>query len=406
MTKILSFCEDKIPSVVLGVNNILEYISNKIDIEFSFKKTNEVKSRDIIQADIIICVRGASDSDKNIINLAKMYNCLIIYYLDDDLFNVPKYASCSSFYESKHIRENMVEIMEKCDILWTSNYNIEKKYSSYFSRRYVIDIPITIEEVNDKNLKKEGSSNGLVKICFAGSIDHVYMFDEILAPVINDISEKYTNKVEIYIIGINPKRLKKNFNIKVIEFFDDIMDYYNFIKENKFDIGLAPLKKTDFNSCKYYNKFLDYTSKGIVGVYSNVDPYKIIVNNETNGMLTENEIDSWKETLEKLILSKQLRDKLYNNAIKCVNERFSYEYITSNVLKYIPEIKSKIKEKVEKRNWYLEKKIDLNKNFLFIRIINGFKIFGIKYFWIGGKKIPHKTLNYLKRKLNYENKKI
>ena len=73
-------------------------------------------------------------------------------------------------------------------------------------------------------------------------------------------------------------------------------------------------------------------------------------------MLTENEIDSWKETLEKLILSKQLRDKLYNNAIKCVNERFSYEYITSNVLKYIPEIKSKIKEKVEKRNWYLEKK--------------------------------------------------
>ena len=230
MTKILSFCEDKIPSVVLGVNNILEYISNKIDIEFSFKKTNEVKSRDIIQADIIICVRGASDSDKNIINLAKMYNCLIIYYLDDDLFNVPKYASCSSFYESKHIRENMVEIMEKCDILWTSNYNIEKKYSSYFSRRYVIDIPITIEKVIDRNLKKEGNSNGLVKICFAGSIDHVYMFDEILAPVINDISEKYTNKVEIYIIGINPKRLKKSFNIKVIEFFDDIMDYYNFIK--------------------------------------------------------------------------------------------------------------------------------------------------------------------------------
>lgn len=406
MTKILSFCEDKIPSVVLGVNNILEYISNKIDIEFSFKKTYEVKSRDVIQSDIIICVRGASDSDKNIINLAKLYNCLIIYYLDDDLFNVPKYASCSPFYESKHIRENMVEIMEKCDILWTSNYNIEKKYSSYFSRRYVIDIPITIEKVNDKNFKKEESNNGLVKICFAGSIDHVYMFDEILAPVINNISEKYKNKVEICIIGINPKRLKKSSNIKIIEFFDDITDYYNFIKENKFDIGLAPLKKTDFNSCKYYNKFLDYTSKGMVGVYSNVDPYKIVVKNEINGMLTENKVVLWQETLEKLILSEKLRYKIYDNAVKYIQEKFSYEYITLKILESIPEIKNRVKEKVKKRNRYLEKKIDLNENFLITRIINGFKIFGIKYFWIGGKKVPRKTLNYLKRKLKYENKKI
>lgn len=406
MTKILSFCEDKIPSVVLGINNILEYISDKTDIEFSFKKTYEVKSKDIIQADIVICVRGASTSDKDIITLAKMYNCLIIYYLDDDLFNVPKYASCSPFYESKHIRKNMIEIMEKCDILWTSNYNIEKKYGSYFSRKYVIDIPIVIEKIKDKNLKKEKGNNALVKICFAGSIDHVYIFDDILSPVINNISEKYAEKVEIYIIGINPKKLKKKFNVKVIEFFDDITDYYNFINENKFDIGLAPLRKTNFNSCKYYNKFLDYTSKGIVGIYSNVEPYKIIVKNEVNGMLTENETNSWQETLEKLILSEGLRNKLYDNAVKCIQEKFSYKYIISKVLEYMPEIKNRVKPKIKKRNWYLENKIDLNKNFLITRVINGFRIFGIKYFWIGGKKVPRKTLNYLKRKLNYENKKI
>ena len=109
MVKILSFCEDKIPSAVLGVNNILEYISKKTEeVEFVFKKTYEVKSKDIIESDIIICVRGASDSDKNIINLSRIYNRLIIYYLDDDLLNIPKYASCSPFYENKHIRENMV----------------------------------------------------------------------------------------------------------------------------------------------------------------------------------------------------------------------------------------------------------------------------------------------------------
>ena len=64
MIKILSFCEEKIPSVVLGVNNIFEYISDKINVEFTFKETRKVKSKDIINADIIICVRGATDFDK------------------------------------------------------------------------------------------------------------------------------------------------------------------------------------------------------------------------------------------------------------------------------------------------------------------------------------------------------
>lgn len=403
MVKILSFCEDKIPSAVLGVNNILEYISKKTEeVEFVFKKTYEVKSKDIIESDIIICVRGASDSDKDIINLSRIYNRLIIYYLDDDLLNIPKYASCSPFYENKHIRENMVEIMKKSDVLWTSSNNIKKKYDSYFNRSYVIDIPITIEK------KKENDSvdsDKLIKICFAGSIDHVHLFDKMLAPVINNISEKYIDKIEIYIVGISPQKLNKTSNVKIIEYFDNIEDYYNFVKKNKFDIGLAPLKETSFNSCKYYNKFLDYTSKGIVGVYSNVEPYKIIVENRINGMLAENEMNSWQKMLEELILSEELRNTLYENAVKCIQEKFSYEFITLKILECIPEIRNEIEKRIERRNWYLEKKIDLNGNLLTSRIINGFSVFGIKYLWIGGKKVPYKTLNYLKRKLNYANKK-
>lgn len=403
MVKILSFCEDKIPSAVLGVNNILEYISKKTEeVEFVFKKTYEVKSKDIIESDIIICVRGASDSDKDIINLSRIYNRLIIYYLDDDLLNIPKYASCSPFYENKHIRENMVEIMKKSDVLWTSSNNIKKKYGSYFNRSYVIDIPITIEK------KKENDSvdsDKLIKICFAGSIDHVHLFDKMLAPVINNISEKYIDKIEIYIVGISPQKLNKTSNVKIIEYFDNIEDYYNFVKKNKFDIGLAPLKETSFNSCKYYNKFLDYTSKGIVGVYSNVEPYKIIVENRINGMLAENEMNSWQKMLEELILSEELRNTLYENAVKCIQEKFSYEFITLKILECIPEIRNEIEKRIERRNWYLEKKIDLNGNLLTSRIINGFSVFGIKYLWIGGKKVPYKTLNYLKRKLNYANKK-
>ena len=137
----------------------------------------------------------------------------------------------------------------------------------------------------------------------------------------------------------------------------------------------------------------------MVGIYSDIEPYKLIVKNEFNGMLAKNEETSWEELLERLILSKELREKIYFNAVKEVKENFSYEYIMEKVLENIPEIKSEGKYKIKKRNLYLERKIDLSSNFIIPRITNGFRIYGIKYLFIGSYKAVYKTLNYLKRKI-------
>lgn len=405
MIKVLSFCGDKIPSVVLGINNIFEYMSDKIDIEFTFKKTDMVKSKDIREADIVICVRGASDLDRDIVKLTKIYNRLIIYYLDDDLLNIPKYSGVSLFYENKQIRENMIYIMETSNILWTSNTNIRKKYGIYFERSYVMDIPINIQEIEKNNSKSDTENKDIVKICFAGSSDHIHMVDKMLSPVINNIAKKYSDQVYFYIIGVKPQKIKESNNVKIVEYFNNIQEYYDFVQKSGIDIGLAPLEASDFTACKYYNKFLDYTCNGMVGIYSDVEPYKLIVKNEFNGMLAKNEEASWEELLEKLILSKELREKIYFNAVKEVKEKFSYEYIMEKVLENIPEIKSEGKYKIKKRNFYLEKKIDLSSNFLIPRIVNGFRIYGMKYLFIGSYKAVYKTLKYLKRKLSYAEEK-
>lgn len=405
MVKVLSFCGDKIPSVVLGINNIFEYMSDKIDIEFTFKKTDMVKSKDIREADIVICVRGASDLDRDIVKLAKIYNRLIIYYLDDDLLNIPKYSGVSVYYENKQIRENMICIMETSDILWTSNANIRKKYRVYFERSYVMDIPVNIQEIKREKDQNNIKNKDVVKVCFAGSSDHIHMVDKMLSPAINHIAEKYNKEVYFYIIGVKPQKIKESNNVKIVEYFNNIQDYYNFVKKSKIDIGLAPLEASDFTACKYYNKFLDYTCNGMVGIYSDVEPYKLIVKNEFNGMLAKNEESSWEELLEKLILSKELKEKIYFNAVKEVKEKFSYDYIMEKVLENIPEIKNQKKYKIKKRNFILEKKVDLSSNFIVQRVANGFKIYGIKYLFIGSYKAVYKTLKYLKRKLDYAEEK-
>ena len=91
-------------------------------------------------------------------------------------------------------------MMKNSHVLWTSNYNITTKYGSYFDRSYVIDVPINIQEIQKKKLRKETEDKPLVKVCFAGSMDHVHMIDEMLSPVINNIAEKYKDKVYFFIV--------------------------------------------------------------------------------------------------------------------------------------------------------------------------------------------------------------
>ena len=75
------------------------------------------------------------------------------------------------------------------------------------------------------------------------------------------------------------------------------------------------------------------------------------------------------------------------------------------VLENIPEIKHQKKYEIRKWDLYLEKKIDLSSNFIIQRVANGFKIYGIKYLFIGSYKAIYKTLKYLKRKLDYAEEK-
>lgn len=122
-------------------------------------------------------------------------------------------------------------------------------------------------------------------------------------------------------------------------------------------------------------------------------------------MLAKNEESSWEELLEKLILSKELREKIHFNAIKEVKEKFSFDFLFQEYfLKLFPLYNHK-KYKIKKRNLYLEKKVDLSSNFIVQRVANGFKIYGIKYLFIGSYKAVYKTLKYLKRKLDYAEEK-
>lgn len=95
-----------------------------------------------------------------------------------------------------------------------------------------------------------------------------------------------------------------------------------------FDIGIAPLEDTVFNSSKSNIKYLEYSAMGIPTVASKVTPYAdTIVNGETGFLIkTKGSVYlDWVKALSRLVESNELRESIGKKANSFVRENFNME---------------------------------------------------------------------------------
>lgn len=89
----------------------------------------------------------------------------------------------------------------------------------------------------------------------------------------------------------------------------DMDKYYNGLV---MDIGLAPLKDTEFNRCKSGLRAIEYMALGIPGIYSAGPAYSPWVKNGRNGILMGRG-DSWSGVLHELMTDHELRFEMAAN---------------------------------------------------------------------------------------------
>ena len=374
----LVLCVEKIPSVELGVLRLFKYLKTKKDFDYVYRNSFEIKHSDFIEADVIVFIRSTTYFELEIAKLARVHKKFLIYFLDDDLLNLPKESISYSYLEIDHVRNNvrnnMKNIMRECDLLWTNSFNIEQKYNLFFHRKIRIDVPYKIVQERSKQQKES------VKILFAGSPDHFNYTNKLLENVVKILTQKYNENIKFVFVGGKPNFVENFSQIESYPYTIDYGEYLELIKKLTPDFGLAPLQNGDFYRCKYFNKYLEYTSLGIVGLYSNSEPYTFIVNNMDNGVLCENISDSWVEKLSYLIENPEIGNDIYKNAADLLKEKFNYEIILEDFLNQLPEIISfhAIETDSDIR---LKLFFFVRRSTLVNRIINKYKEVGFLDFW-------------------------
>lgn len=335
-THILVECPELIASVRVGVLNVLSPLE-KIEIcEVRFRETRNIKKEDIVWCDVFICVRGCELLTAQIAKEVKRLGRRLFYFLDDDLLHLPEDSLAYQYFRYGNHQEALREILSISDGLWGVNTRIREEYLSLcgVDRWICTRVPVQIEACQHE---RSDANQTPVQVLYAGSVDHQNMIREVLSPAIRQVAAEYGNLVEFTFIGPDPD-LKDCPQVHHRAFFENYDKYREFVSRGGFEIGLAPTKLGSFFQCKYYNKFVEYTAVGAVGIYTNCSLYNQVVSHEENGLLCENTPARWAEAIVKLAQQTKLRRTCYENAVGLIQREFEPEHVAMQLLSQLHEI--------------------------------------------------------------------
>lgn len=332
-THILVECPEYIVSASLGVVASLRPMEERGLLQTRFVRTMDICKKDICWADVLITVRGCEPFTVKIVEQCRKAGRLVVYYLDDDLLHIPHESLARDYYDDPVIREGMKKCLNLADVLWGVNPNIRERYLPLTSGRWVEN---KVAKAPAKPWQ-ETDDNGPIKILYAGSTDHIVLVRELLAPAAKRLCETFGEKIDITFIGVDPG-LWESDAIHYIPYIRPYEAYCDFVESGNFRIGLAPGRTNDFFACKYYNKYLEYSAIGAVGVYTNAEPYTQIVTDGINGVLCDNTAEAWCKAVERLINDPELLRSCAENSRRILEERFNTETVTNELLAQCPEL--------------------------------------------------------------------
>ena len=330
MTNLLLLHENEQPSL-LGMYELMLRFGTEYGVNVRKQFASRCTKADLNWTDVCVCVRGDSPRVYSLLRYAKEMGKKVIYYLDDDLKDLP-----SGSFRYPRRKKWLIESIRQCSIILSPNQLIVDEYLEYVEeqRGVVIHTAVRADEIITVPVDSDS-----IRIVYAASESHMSNFKTNIVPFLSELFTEYGEKIELHLIGIRPKIDLGKYNNQV--YFIDGMplnEYYKFMKTHHYDIGLAPLTATHFTERKYFNKYIEYSKFGICGVYSDVMPFRLAVKNGINGYLTENKPSAWLKTLRRVLNDKESREKVIMTAQEHLRAEHNEQRIFSKLAKDIPEL--------------------------------------------------------------------
>lgn len=269
-------------------------------------------------------------------------------------------------FHSQHIplKENVFAALRQAKLVTVSTERLKELYSEYNDNIVVIpngvdfdNFPVIMPKVND----------GFIRLGLFGSNTHYWDWKEI-GPVLKKVLDDNKN-VKICFNSWFLAKMKQGASLdemekiqQVPDFFEklgiferveisepvEINDYFGWLASKNIDIGLAPLKSTEFNKGKSNIKYLEWGALRVPTVCQDFEPYRKDIKHGYNGMLAGSK-QEWHQALTTLIRDEKLRLEMGQRAYLDVKSRYDMPIIARKLAREIKKISGVENESIEDR---------------------------------------------------------
>ncbi len=262
----------------------------------------------IAKADVIVLSRlFPGEESQRLIDAAFTSGKPVIYEADDLLIDLPadnlhaqEYAPRVPYIEATIRRAHAVVASTPilAERLKQLNQNVQVMPN-------LIDLLLFQQDVPD---------NGrMVRIGVVGTSGRGSDF-ALIDAALRGISAEYGKRVRLVFVGTQPSDWQGHSNAEFVPFTGDYGAYAARMKGLNLDIGLAPLADNPFNDCKSPIKWLEFSSLGMAGVFSNVPAYASLLRQGETGLLVDNTTEKWIAAIKLLIDYPEFRLKIAHAA--------------------------------------------------------------------------------------------
>jgi glycosyltransferase involved in cell wall biosynthesis len=223
-------------------------------------------------------------------------NVKIVYECDDDMLRVDTSGLPHLFNEAG--RETTRECIRLADLVTVSTEPLAELY-----RQYNDNVVVLPNYINGELLDLERPHRDDVVVGWAGGNSHLIDWVSVQDAVKATLADH--PDVDLHFIGHDWSPLLG----KAARFDPWEPSVWNYYKHIDFDIGLAPMGDTPFNSCKSHIRVLEYAALGIPVIASDCAAYRDFVVDGVTGYLVHNE-KQWQGRLTELINESDARAEL------------------------------------------------------------------------------------------------
>lgn len=322
-------------SIVNRLTEPLEYLYQKGLVEFEVFNPENItyKILESKKFDVVFINKSCDQLTLEAVRIIDSLKIKIIYDLDDNIFEFPSYSNGSS--ENKSIGLEILKISSK---IITCNLPLERLIWKHLKKRTtIIEHGINVEKYTLKNKRIE-SKNPKIVFTNADNLKFNNFKGEFLL-ALNKIQEEFPD-LEIHVYSD-----KKGILGDKIKYLDlgsrSYSDHKLELAKSDYWFAIVPLaageepELNNFHNCKSPIKYLDYGMSSIPTIFSDAYIYQGVIKHLETGILTRNNHSSWLYWIRRLILDKELREKIAINSHLDVKENHNIQRMSDKILDVI-----------------------------------------------------------------------